>query len=327
VDPSFQMSFGAVVGLIALAEWHAARPGIAPGPASRFGRLWRKSRAYVLGALSVSLVATLATTPMAIYHFDRAAAYSLIANLLAEPVVAFIVMPTAAIAVIVMPVGFESLPLHVMGFGVHAMSAIAWWVAGLPGATTMVRAWPAGAFAIITFGGLWIALWRQRWRWLGLVPIGAAVLLIAGSTPPDLLIARDLKSAAIRGPDGKLIIVGARPDGYTATQWLIRDGDRRDLTAARSAAQCDEAGCVASGWQGRVIAIPAVVSALADDCMRARIVISTLPLHGSCHGPELLVDGSDILRSGAIAISFRSGHNIVESVAADRGDRPWTRPQ
>jgi competence protein ComEC len=157
VDPSFQMSFGAVIGLIALAEWQASRPPGLPNPAGRIARLMVKARKYVIGALVVSFVATLATTPLAIYHFDRAAAYSLIANLFAEPVVAFVVMPAAALAVIVMPFGWETLPLHIMGWGVHVMTGIAYWVAALPGATAVVRAWPAPALAVMILGGLWIA--------------------------------------------------------------------------------------------------------------------------------------------------------------------------
>ena len=76
-----------------------AQSGRPPGAA-----LEEEPALSILGAFSVSIVATLATTPIAIYHFDRAAAYSLLANLLAEPVVAFVVMPAAAVAVIVMPV-------------------------------------------------------------------------------------------------------------------------------------------------------------------------------------------------------------------------------
>ena len=325
IDPSFQMSFGAVIGLIALAEWQSARAAPVVQPSGRVARAWHKGRRYVLGALLVSVVATLATTPMAIYHFDRAAAYSLISNLLAEPVVAFVIMPAAALAVILMPVGAELLPLRIMGWGVHVMSAIAHWTAGLPGATAMVRAWPASALAIMVLGGLWIALWRQNWRWLGLVPVTAAVLLILASRPPDLLIGRDLQSAAIRGTDGGLVIIGAHPDNYTASQWLIRDGDRRDLATARAAAHCDESGCAGSGRQGRVVAIPVSVSALADDCTRARVVISTIPLHGNCHGPELLVDRSDTAKSGAMTVTFYGDGRRIDTVAAGRGDRPWTR--
>jgi competence protein ComEC len=328
IDPSFQMSFAAVIGLIALAESQSGRHSQLPRPAGGLARLWKKGRHYILGALSVSIVATLATTPIAIYHFDRAAAYSLLANLLAEPVVAFVVMPAAAVAVVVMPVGLESVPLHVMGWGVHAMSAIAHWVAGLPGATAMVRTWPVVALAIMGFGGLWIALWGRSWRWLGLAPIAASLLLILASRPPDLLIARDLRSAAIRGPDGKLVIVGERPDSYTAEQWLIRDGDRRDISTARTSAHCDDVGCVAYGKNSRTLAIANSVSSLPDDCARAQIVISTLPLHGRCQGPELLVDASDISHNGAMAVRFSATHHdIMETAAASRGNRPWSAHQ
>ena len=82
IDPGFQMSFAAVIGLIALAEWGASRPRSDAPIAGRMALfLWRKGRRYVVGMLLASVVATLATTPFAIYHFDRAAAYSLLANL------------------------------------------------------------------------------------------------------------------------------------------------------------------------------------------------------------------------------------------------------
>ena len=29
------------------------------------------------------------------------------------------------------------------------------------------------------------------------------------------------------------MILGEKPDDYTASQWLLRDGDRRDVAAAR----------------------------------------------------------------------------------------------
>jgi len=126
--------------LIALAEWWASRPRADAPAGGRVLGVLRKTRRYVLGMLATSLVATLATTPFAIYHFDRAASYSLLANLLAEPVVAFVIMPSAAFAVVLMPFGLEAGPLHIMGWGVHQMTAIAHWVSGLPGATTLVRA-------------------------------------------------------------------------------------------------------------------------------------------------------------------------------------------
>jgi competence protein ComEC len=324
VDPSFQMSFAAVIGLIALAEWGASiARNDTPAP-SRIAFLWRKGRRYVLGMMLASTVATLATTPFAIYHFDRAAAYSLLANFLAEPVVAFVIMPFAAIAVILMPAGLEAAPLHLMGWGVHVMTAIAHWVADLPGATTLVRAWPPAALVAIVFGGLWIALWRRRWRWLGLAPIAMALSAIFATAPPDLFIARDGQSMAVRGTDGALVVLAAKPDEYTAEQWLLRDGDRRDVAAARADAHCDELGCVAKAKDGRVVALSLHAGALADDCARAKVVVSAVPVRTPCKGPDLVLDRFDVARDGAVAVTFGANGIAVETVAAMRGKRPWS---
>jgi len=325
VNPGFQMSFAAVVGLIALAEWWASRKrNEAPVGGRVLGAL-RKVRRYVIGMLITSLVAALATTPFAIYHFDRAASYSLLANLLAEPVVAFVIMPAAALAVVLMPVGLEAGPLHIMGWGVHRMTAIAHWVAALPGATTLVRAWPAAALLAIVFGALWIALWRRRWRWFGLLPIAAGFVVIYFSAPPDMFIARDAQSAALRSTTGELVILGPHPDDYTADQWLLRDGDKRSVAAARLGANCDEVGCAATGKDGRVVALSLKLAALIEDCTRADVLISAIPIRRPCPAPEFVRDRFDVLREGAMSLTFTENGIRVESVAGERGVRPWSR--
>ena len=324
VDPGFQMSFAAVIGLIALAEWGSSRAREDAAAFGRFAWWWRKGRRYIVGMLLASTVATLATTPFAIYHFDRAAGYSVLANLLAEPVVAFVIMPSAAFAVLAMPFGLEAAPLNLMGWGVHVMTAIAHWVADLPGATTLVRAWPVSALMAIVFGGLWIALWRRRWRWFGFAPIAAGFMLIAASAPPDIFIPRDGQSLAVRGSDGRLAILGPHADEYTSEQWMLRDGDRREVAAARAGAHCDEFGCIAKTRDGRVVALSLRAAALAEDCARADIIVSAVPIRRACKGPDLVLDRFDALKNGATSVTL--GKELrVETVAAERGKRPWSR--
>ena len=50
-----------------------------------------------------SLVAGLATTPYAAYHFHRLAPYGVLANLLAMPIVSAWVMPMGILGVLAMP--------------------------------------------------------------------------------------------------------------------------------------------------------------------------------------------------------------------------------
>ena len=324
VNPGFQMSFAAVIGLIALAEWNASRPRSDSGLHRNPFDMGRKIRRYVVAMLTASLVATLATTPFAIYHFDRAGSYSLLANLLAEPLVAFVIMPSAAMAVILMPFGLEALPLQAMGWGVHQMTAIAHFVAELPGATTLVRAWPSAALLAIVFGGFWITLWRANWRWLGLLPIAFGFAVIAASSPPDIFIARDAQSAAVRQADGTLVILGDKPDEYTAAQWLLRDGDKRTVEKARADAHCDSEGCVATARDGRVVALSLRPGAAIEDCMRADVLISALPVRANCSHPDLVIDRFDVLKGGATALTLAKGRIDVRTVSGERGKRPWS---
>ena len=97
-DPSFQMSFAAVVALVALFE---LRPGRGEAPAedvSLFWRLMHKLRAIVAGDALSTLVATIAVSPFAVYHFHRASYYGVFANLLALPLVSLLIMPMALAA-------------------------------------------------------------------------------------------------------------------------------------------------------------------------------------------------------------------------------------
>ena len=211
-----------------------------------------------------------------------------------------------------------------MGWGVHQMSTIAHWVADLPGAANMVRAWPPAALIAIVFGGLWFALWRLSWRWQGLAPIALGFAVISVSVPPDIFIARDGTAAAVRGGDGRLTILGVKPDNYTAEQWLLRDGDSRDVAAAREAARCDSLGCFALGAGERKIALSLRAGRLIEDCARADLIISAVPVRRPCQGPDLVLDRFDIAKNGATALTFTENGVRMDTVASQRGMRPWS---
>src|ERR1700757_2170982 len=91
VHPSFQMSFAATLGLVALVQIGMPRLFATPeNSAAAKVALWG-GRELVTLAL-VSLVAGLATTPYAAFHFHRITPYGVLANLAAMPVVLALVM-------------------------------------------------------------------------------------------------------------------------------------------------------------------------------------------------------------------------------------------
>jgi competence protein ComEC len=323
VEPGFQMSFAAVVGLIAVAEWEQARAALRVP----LGPVWLGGvRRYVRGIATTSFVGSVATVPYAIYHFDRATHYAVLGNLLAMPIMGFIVMPAAATAVVLMPFGLDAWPLRAMGFGIEAMLGVGRWVSHLRGAVTVMPAWPVSALVFISLGGLWCALWRRRWRWLGLGPMAIGLVLALSAPVPDILIGRDGRTIAVREKGGALKLLPSYRDGWSANEWLKRDGDEHlapDAVATRAdGVSCDAMGCVARLRNGLLLAAPLKVDALAEDCASADIVVSAMRVVVPCTGPRLVIDRRKMEESDGIAITLSSPFRL-ESVAAMRGDRPW----
>ena len=132
VGPGFQMSFAATAALVAAyGWWRQGRTGRAKE--EQGVGLVGLVLVFFLGLAVTSLVAGLATAPFAIYHFHRIAAYGLLANLAAMPVVTLVVMPAGLVSVILMPFGLEYWPLQVMGGGLQAVINIAEAVENLGG--------------------------------------------------------------------------------------------------------------------------------------------------------------------------------------------------
>ena len=106
VHPSFQMSFAATLGLVALVQVGMPRLFATPdSSAAARVALWGGREVAML--LLASLVAGLATTPYAAFHFHRVTPYGVLANLAAMPVVSALVMPAGLLGLIAAPFGFD----------------------------------------------------------------------------------------------------------------------------------------------------------------------------------------------------------------------------
>ena len=325
LGPSFQMSFAAATALIATYE--AAR-----GPFARLaarGGLAVRPVVYGAGVALTSLVAGSATGPFAVYHFNRFADYGLLANLGAVPITGFWIMPWGLVALVLMPFGLEGLALAPMGWGIDAVVWIAREVAAQPGAVTLVPAMPAAALIAIAVGGLWLCLWRSRWRFLGVAVIAGGLLLAGLERRPDILVDGEARVMAVRGEDGQLWLSTRRRGRFVTDMWLRRDGQAETPTWPPSGAdvpvaglRCDALGCI-QRLNGKTIAFVRDPRALEEDCARADIVVSAVPAWNLCPGPGIVVDRFDLWRGGGHAIWLEPEGARIETVAGARGARPW----
>ncbi len=156
MGPSFQMSFAAVLSLVAAYE------GLR-GPLRRWragGGVLRRVWLYLAGLLLSTFVAGTATGVIALHHFGRFSAYGLVANLIAIPLAGFWIMPWGVLACVLMPFGLEDLALIPMAWGIDLLLDAARMVAAWPGASVQLPAMPGWGLALVAFGGIWLCLWR-----------------------------------------------------------------------------------------------------------------------------------------------------------------------
>jgi len=325
--PGFQMSFAAVVALIASYEWWARRAD----PDRDFSVLARVRR-YAVGLAATDLVAATATGPFSLYHFNQSAVYSLPANILAMPLMGLVVMPLAVIGLVLMPFGWDAPAWKFAAAGVDGVTAIAAFFSALPGAVFMLPQWPASALAALTLGGLWFCLMTEPWRLAGLLALPFAALMIASARPPDLFFGgRTPTAALVLRDEGVLASSAPRRELFAQRVWMEHagiDGWRRRPEPLSKRSSCDGNGCIISrnGWKVSILSSPL---GLSEDCARADLVLAEFPLQladrEAC--TARVIDRGDLRRDGAHAIWFGNDGLIrVQSARAMRGVRPWTSP-
>jgi len=323
VHPSFQMSFAATLGLVALVQIGMPRLFATPDhSATARVALWGGRELVTL--LLASLVAGLATTPYAAFHFHRITPYGVLANLAAMPVVSALVMPAGLLGLAAMPFGLDGFFWWLMGIGIDWMIVVTEWVANLPGAIGRMAAFGTGPLIAASCGIILMGLLRTPLRWSGALVLAASIVWAISLRQPDILISGDGHNVAVRGKDGKLHLMRTAKDAFLVKEWLAADADARDAADGSLAdgVSCDEAGCVTEAAGGGFIAQALRGEALADDCERAALVVTARQARADCGA--VVIDLARLRRQGALALWRRRDGFVVEAVRPRGFDRPWS---
>ena len=328
--PSFQMSFSAVAALIFFYDetrnfW--ARQ-------NKKGGWIRRILLLLIGTCITSVIATIATAPFSLYHFQQFPIYSVIGNVAAFPVIAFIIMPAAVFAYILMPLGLDHLAIWVMGKGVTAMLWISHSIASWNYASLDLVTWPLGALLCFVAAGLWGMVIKGRLRFAAILPFIAALVFIVTYRPPDMLVSSSAKLAMIQVDGETAWLSNLRSDRFSAENWL-RAGGLASKTPVKwpregileqsgTRLSCDPYGCLADIRGRQKIAFSFDQRTLEQDCGNASVIISTQPAPQSLCPGTPIIDRWDLKNQGAHAI-WLDGHGLtIQSVAGERGIRPWT---
>jgi competence protein ComEC len=330
VGPSFQLSFAAIAAIVALHEHPRIQALVSRRDESGPARAGRFLLALALTGLAVEL----ALTPIALFHFHRSGLYGAAANIIAIPLTTFVIMPLEALALLLDPIGlgapFWWLTKRTLSFLVW----LAHGAAGAPGAVALLPAFPRGAFALMASGGLWICLWRTRWRRLGLVPVAAGAAWALATPAPDLIVTGDGRHLVLRTDSGGLALLRPRAGDYvreTLAELAGEEPEYLELERLPTAA-CSPDLCVADLHRGdrrwRILATRSRDFVRWDRmvrvCSEADIVVADRWLPRGCVPRWLKADRQLLRRTGGISISLRDSPGIA-TVAGQVGRHPWAQ--
>ncbi len=322
IGVSFQMSFGAVVALIAVYETWSARL------AYLFfrGSFVRKALGYLGAVAATTVIVTVGTQPFAIYHFHHVVLYSPLANVIAVPISALWTLPWGVIACLLMPFGLEKLALVPMGWGIDATIAVAEWVAAIPGNVWWVPRLPTSGAVLVALGGCWLCLWQGKWRVWGTAGIAAGVATMLLTRPPDIILADFGRLLAARAPDGDYVVADtaekldraflADETGARLLQWPAAG-------TASGALACSDADRCFYTLHGRRVALVIGAAGLPVACDTVNAIVAQVPAGFACRSRIPVADRIDDWRYGAIGLWLAADGVSVESANASRGDRPW----
>lgn len=316
LTPGFQMSFMAVIALVAVYRRDGLFARIR-GKAIGVGAV-RSALTGISGLALTSIVAGFATAPFAVHHFYQFAVYGLAGNLAAMPLVGFIVMPTGILALLMMPFGIEWLPLGLMKLGLDGVVAAAEHVSAWEGAVSIPGQQPAAKAFLLGLALICFCLMHTKLRFVAASIIALSAMSFGAGVSQNsvLLISQDGKMMAEVTPDG-LAFRGTSRNSFVAGIWMRAFGDGREVETVlkqdRAGQVCDRTGChfeIVGGKKGPIkVASIKRAEAMFEACTGdTALIISALyktpPCPGQSADEKVIIDESFLTQRGSVILSL-----------------------
>jgi competence protein ComEC len=315
---SFQMSFAATTGLVVIYDFITSsklerrRENVPYETPSG----WTRYLVFPAGIAGTSLVAQAAIAPLALYHFQALSLIGIGVNILAVPVMAFIVMPAAFLGVLCMSFGIEPAPFWVMEQGLFFILELAELSVSMPFA--VYRSGPfSGELLGLTFMAyIFICFYRSKKVFAAaIISVGIGMIMFRYQAA-DILIDNEGRVIAHRLSATKIEMAGGRAGGFRDLAWKRYWGMEPNTERDRLAVECDSRAC---GY--RIQPNPSHQPDASDifqivrtenigevrrACTFAAVVIASFRQKQSCKGGALFLAKEDIERMGPVGIWFDS---------------------
>lgn len=213
---SFQLSFCAVVALISFYETFQYK---IYNWKTKINNIFEKLGFYIFMTLATTFIASIATLPISIAVFNRLSLSGMLGNLVAIPIVSFLVIPVGLFALI--SAKFIDFPTEIFAYILNKLYAILSWIAEIPGSNLIIKSPQMPALYAIIIGGIIVCILKNRARFSGLIPICLGLVFWIFRDFPDIIFI----------PNANVVCFTQNTNFFTSS---LRKGRRASLAIQRN---------------------------------------------------------------------------------------------
>lgn len=314
--PSFHLSFFAVLALVTTYNSWQKRIffhlDIFP-----FSKLFY----YGKGVFLSSMLASFATIPFTIYHFQKFTVHAITTNLLVIPLMGFWIMPCGLIAVLLMGVKGDLLFLKAMGLGISVMMKLADFVSQLPGSSLRIPESSAFVLPCIMVGSFFLWMTLKKMRLLGSSLVGLGILLPFFKEGSIVFINSNITQVGVFQAKGILWVTQQRHPTFSSRAWSAAVGlssenvkawPQREKRLKTLTLPCGEIAYARTSMEGITL------------CGPRRVIISKEPF--SCAAAIAVITPQDLYQYEAHFITCRGEAPIITTAIPKDSTWPWHKP-
>lgn len=192
LSPSFQLSFSAVISLIATYDFLNTKIVKIKIRFEHIPKIILNLLIYFLGILITTLIVTIAITPLSMAIFNRLTIQAILGNILAIPLTAFWLMPCALLSTLSLLLGGSEYIFCLFGNGLKILCSISEFVSKLPGAGIRIQSPSPWFYWIFSLAGLLMCIGPfVKIRMFGLCGFLISILSFKNSDIPIGYITKD----------------------------------------------------------------------------------------------------------------------------------------
>lgn len=328
---SAQLSFASVAILIAGFESgmitgrynNEDKPSIRHMP--MFERLTSRLMYWIRVVTVSGVLATLATTPLIAFHFQRSNPWGVLGNILTEPITGFIIMPMGLLGLLALPLGWDGPFWQIMSWGCEQLVNIAILIAQLPKSTLHFQAPPWISVLVFILALTWACVWISWLRFLSFLLIPLAGTLIFIHKGPTVRVDPSGRVAAFEAPDGRWRVINGAENRFAVASWLSAVGDTRlpDNPHLSEGISCSRDVCFGPLKGGGTIAVVNGARGIRPACEKATLVIAPRwQIYAPCNVPYF---DRTIARWGSAADIYKDSNGAwrLQAARPKTHHRPW----